>query len=65
MPTPSPTTPAVTQAAIRTMERHGGRFVQKLADLWTVSDQENRRTLERAYSEVFYRYEQMSKEVGS
>lgn len=62
MSTPHPT---VTQPVIRTMERHGGTFVQKLADLWTVCDQENRNILERAYSEVFFRYEQMSNEVAA
>lgn len=65
MPTPSPTTPTVTQAVIRTMDKCGGSFVRKLADLWAVCDQENRNILERAYSEVFYRYEQMSKKVAS
>lgn len=65
MPTPSPTTPTVTQAAIRTMERHGGSFVQKLAALWCVADLHNKVILENAFRHVFDQYEAVSSEVAS
>lgn len=48
-------------AVLELMEKQGGSFVKKLAELFYVADLNNRRRLLRCFNDYFMRYAEMLK----
>lgn len=49
----------IKNSVLETMNAYGGKFVDKLADLYAIADSENKEKLETAFSETFELYKRI------
>jgi hypothetical protein len=49
----------IDEQTLMNMEKHGGSFVKKLAELYMIADWENKRKLEKCFKDYFDKYAQM------
>jgi hypothetical protein len=47
----------ISEKALENMERYGGSFVKKLAELYKVADGDNKKILEKNFERYFKKYE--------
>ena len=45
---------------IKIMDQYGGRFIKRLADLFLVADDDNRKRLKEAFPEYWIKYSELA-----